>query len=86
MAWKRSSVRSRSGPPINPIHINSLTGIVLEVQGLGESTPGNDARGAAQLNDIEVQFDKQPDENRFIRSDQASFVKYGIPALAFKFG
>ena len=35
---------------------------------------------------MEPQFDKQPDENRFIRSDQASFVKYGIPALAFKFG
>jgi hypothetical protein len=44
----------------------------LEVQGLGESKLGNDARAAAQLNDIEVQFDKQPDENRFIRSDQAS--------------
>jgi hypothetical protein len=43
-------------------------------------------RGVAQLNDVEVQFDKQPDENRFIRSDQASFVKHGIPALAFKFG
>jgi Zn-dependent M28 family amino/carboxypeptidase len=56
------------------------------VQGSGESTVGNDARAAAQLNDIEVQFDKQPDENRFIRSDQASFVKYGIPAFAFKFG
>jgi len=59
---------------------------LLEVQGLGESTLGNDVRAAAQLNDIEVQFDKQPDENRFIRSDQTSFVKYGIPALAFKFG
>jgi hypothetical protein len=58
----------------------------LEVQGLGESSLGNDARAAAQRNDIEVQFDKQPDENRFIRSDQASFVKYGIPGLAFKFG
>jgi Zn-dependent M28 family amino/carboxypeptidase len=58
----------------------------LEVQGLGESTLGNDVRAAAQLNDIEVQFDKQPDENRFIRSDQASFVKFGIPALGFKFG
>ena len=65
--------------PIFPLHF-------LEVQGLGESTLGNDARAAAQLNDIEVQFDKQPDENRFIRSDQASFVKYGIPSLAFKFG
>jgi len=58
----------------------------LEVQGLGESTLGNDVRAVAQLNDIEVQFDKQPDENRFVRSDQASFIAYGIPALAFKFG
>ena len=65
--------------PLFPLHF-------LEVQGLGESTLGNDARAAAQLNDIEVQFDKQPDENRFIRSDQASFVKYGITGLAFKFG
>ena len=51
--------------PLFPLHF-------LEVQGLGESTLGNDARAAAQRNDIEVQFDKQPDENRFIRSDQAS--------------
>jgi Zn-dependent M28 family amino/carboxypeptidase len=58
----------------------------LEVQGLGESTLGNDARAICQLNDVEVQFDKQPDENRFVRSDQVNFVKQGIPALAFKFG
>jgi hypothetical protein len=58
----------------------------LEVQGLGESTLGNDARAVCQLNDIEPQFDKQPDENRFVRSDQINFVKQGIPALAFKFG
>ncbi len=58
----------------------------LEVQGLGESTLGNDARAVCQLNDVEVQFDKQPDENRFVRSDQVNFVKQGVPALAFKFG
>lgn len=58
----------------------------LEVQGLGESTLGNDIRAVAQRSDVEVQFDKQPPENRFIRSDQASFVKRGIPGLAFKFG
>ena len=58
----------------------------LEVQGLAESTLGNDARAIGQLNDVEVQFDKQPDENRFIRSDQVNFVAQGIPALAFKFG
>jgi hypothetical protein len=65
--------------PLFPLHY-------LEVQGLGESTLGNDVRAVAQLDDIEVQFDKQPDENRFVRSDQASFIAYGIPALAFKFG
>ena len=58
----------------------------LEIQGLGESTLGNDARAVCQLNDVEPQFDKQPDENRFVRSDQVNFVKWGIPALAFKFG
>ncbi|SEC49520.1 M28 family peptidase [Terriglobus roseus] len=58
----------------------------IEVQGMAESTLGNDARAAFQSNDVEVQFDKQPDENRFVRSDQVNFVKQGIPALAFKFG
>ena len=65
--------------PLFPLHY-------LEVQGLGESTLGNDIRGVAQLNDVEVQFDKQPPQNRFIRSDQASFVRQGIPGLGFKFG
>jgi Zn-dependent M28 family amino/carboxypeptidase len=65
--------------PLFPLHY-------LEVQGLGESSLGNDIRAVAQLNDVEVQFDKQPPENRFIRSDQASFVQRGIPGLAFKFG
>jgi len=58
----------------------------LEVQGLGESTLGNDARAIGQLTDVEVQFEKQPEENRFIRSDQVNFVAQNIPALAFKFG
>ena len=58
----------------------------IEVQGLGESTLGNDARAIGQLNDVEVQFEKQPEENRFIRSDQVNFVANGIPAVAFKFG
>jgi hypothetical protein len=65
--------------PLFPLHY-------IEVQGLGESSLGNDIRGVAQLNDVEVQFDKQPPQNRFIRSDQASFVRQGIPGLGFKFG
>jgi hypothetical protein len=58
----------------------------LEVQGLGESTLGDDVRAAAQAAGVQVQADKEPEHNRFIRSDQYSFIKNGVPALAFKFG
>jgi Zn-dependent M28 family amino/carboxypeptidase len=58
----------------------------LEVQGLGESTLGDDIRAVCGSAGVEVQADKQPDHNRFIRSDQYSFIKQGVPALAFKFG
>lgn len=58
----------------------------LEVQGLGESTLGDDIRAVAAAAGVEVQADKEPDRNRFIRSDQYSFIRKGVPALAFKFG
>ncbi len=58
----------------------------LEVQGLDESTLGADIRAVCHKAGIIVQADKQPDRNRFIRSDQYSFIKQGVPALAFKFG
>ncbi len=58
----------------------------LEGQGLGESTLAIDACAAARLKGIEVQFDKQPAEDRFIPSDQVISVKFGIPALAVRFG
>jgi hypothetical protein len=58
----------------------------LEVQGLGESSLGDDIRAVSKAHNVEVQFDKEPDRNRFIRSDQYSFIKKGVPALAFKFG
>ncbi|MDE3137888.1 MAG: M20/M25/M40 family metallo-hydrolase [Acidobacteriota bacterium] len=58
----------------------------LEVQGLNESTLGNDIRAVCKANGVIVQADKVPSANRFIRSDQYSFVKMGVPALAFKFG
>jgi Zn-dependent M28 family amino/carboxypeptidase len=59
---------------------------VLEVQGLGESALGDDVRAAAAGMGVEVQADKEPEHNRFIRSDQYSFIRKGVPALAFKFG
>jgi Zn-dependent M28 family amino/carboxypeptidase len=58
----------------------------LEVQGLAESTLGDDIRAACKKAGVEVQADKEPDRNLFIRSDQYSFIKQGVPALAFKFG
>lgn len=58
----------------------------LEVQGLNESTLGDDIREIAKTSGVDVQADKEPDRNRFIRSDQYSFIKKGVPSLAFKFG
>ncbi len=58
----------------------------LEVQGVSESTLGDQIRSAAKQFGVEVQTDREPEQNRFIRSDHFSFVRRGIPALAFKFG
>jgi peptidase M28-like protein len=58
----------------------------LEVQGLSESTLGGDIQAVCSAAGVEVQADKEPNKNRFIRSDQYSFIKQGVPALAFKFG
>ena len=33
-----------------------------------------------------MQADPEPQRNRFVRSDQYSFIKVGIPALAMKVG
>jgi Zn-dependent M28 family amino/carboxypeptidase len=59
---------------------------VIEVQGLTESTLGDQVRIAAEELGVKVQPDQEPEQNRFIRSDQYSFIKQGIPSLAFKFG
>jgi Zn-dependent M28 family amino/carboxypeptidase len=59
---------------------------VLEVQGLAESTLGDQARAAAKSLGVDVQTDREPEQNRFVRSDQYSFIRGGIPSLAFKFG
>ena len=58
----------------------------LEVQGLSESSLGADIREVCKKAGITVQADKEPDRNLFIRSDQYSFIRQGVPALAFKFG
>jgi Zn-dependent M28 family amino/carboxypeptidase len=58
----------------------------VTVQGEAESTLGADARAVAKRQGIALAPDPLPDRNSFIRTDQFSFVKAGVPALAFKFG
>lgn len=79
-----------SGPIIADINMDMYLPLFplkyLEVQGLGESTLGDDIRAVCEQAGVQVQADKEPEHNRFIRSDQYSFIKKGVPSLAFKFG
>ncbi len=58
----------------------------LHVQGLAESTLGDEARAVGAEHNIEIGNDPEPDRNSFTRTDQYSFVLAGVPALAMKFG
>jgi hypothetical protein len=55
-------------------------------QGEMESTLGATARRVAETQGLSLVPDPLPDRNTFVRTDQFSFVKAGVPALAFKFG
>ncbi|MGH9219166.1 MAG: M28 family metallopeptidase [Vicinamibacterales bacterium] len=56
------------------------------VQGLEESDLANDLKRAARPLAIEVLSDPEPERNAFVRSDQYSFIKTGVPALSLKVG
>ncbi len=56
------------------------------VQGEAESTLGDHARAVAAAQGLALTPDPLPERNSFVRTDQFSFVKAGVPALAFKFG
>jgi len=58
----------------------------LMVLGLDESDLGADIRAVAAELGIAVQADPEPQRNRFVRSDQYSFIREGIPSLAMKVG
>src|SRR6185312_6873201 len=58
----------------------------LMVLCLDESDLGCDIRAVAKDLRLAVQADPEPQRNRFIRSDQYSFIKAGIPALSMKVG
>ncbi|HEV2082563.1 MAG TPA: M28 family peptidase [Brevundimonas sp.] len=61
-----------------------LTGV--NVLGATESTFGDHAKAVSEAMGLPLTPDPFPAENRFIRSDQYSFIAAGIPAVAFKFG
>jgi hypothetical protein len=56
------------------------------ILGLEHSTLAPLARAAAESNGFTIQDDPLPEEVRFIRSDQFSFVEKGIPAITYKGG
>ena len=54
--------------------------------GQEESSLGADAAAVAGEQGLTMIPDPLPDRNVFIRTDQYSFVRQGVPALVFKFG
>jgi len=65
--------------PLYPLHL-------LTVWGLNESDLGDLARSVSKSLDVEVQDDPEPQRNVFIRSDQYSFIRRGVPSLMMAFG
>ena len=65
--------------PLYPMHY-------VMIQGVNESSLGANARAVAASLGYEVTTDPYPDRNSFIRTDQYSFVRAGIPAIAMKVG
>ncbi len=58
----------------------------LIVQGLEESDLADDLRKAARPMGIEIYSDPEPERNAFVRSDQYSFIRNGVPSISLKVG
>jgi hypothetical protein len=58
----------------------------LIVFGIDESDLSGAVTAAARRAGVELQADPEPLKNRFIRSDQYSFIRAGVPSVAFKCG
>lgn len=66
----------------------TLIAPLLSIAPLGakHSTLINEVNAAANFLGLEVHEDHIPDQVRFVRSDQYSFIREGIPALHVKYG
>jgi hypothetical protein len=58
----------------------------LTIFGVDESDLGADAAAVATALGIDIEPDPEPQRNVFIRSDQYSFIRQGVPSLMFKIG
>ena len=58
----------------------------LTVYGIDESDLGDDASAVARSLDVIPEPDPEPKRNVFIRSDQYSFIRRGVPSIALKVG
>ncbi|PZU11060.1 M28 family metallopeptidase [Sphingomonas sp.] len=56
------------------------------VLGAEESSLGEVAKAVSMAQGLPLTPDPLPDRNSFTRSDQFSFIRVGIPSVAFKFG
>lgn len=56
------------------------------VQGLEESNLADDLQNVAKSTGVEVLSDPEPERRAFVRSDQYSFIRTGVPALSLKVG
>lgn len=65
--------------PLFPLHS-------LIAQGLEESDLAGDLRKTARPLGIEVYSDPEPERNAFVRSDQYSFIRNGVPSISLKVG
>jgi Zn-dependent M28 family amino/carboxypeptidase len=80
--------------PVNSIVANINTDMFLPIiplqsvtiHGLRESDLGEWAAQIAKQHGIEPQDDPRPQRNTFIRSDQYSFIRKGVPAVAMDVG
>ena len=58
----------------------------LTVYGIDESDLGDDASTVAKALGVAPEPDPEPKRNVFIRSDQYSFIRRGVPSIALKVG
>jgi Zn-dependent M28 family amino/carboxypeptidase len=54
---------------------------VLRVQGINDSTLGDEATAIAKSFGVKTVPDPEPLRNLFVRSDQYNFIRHGIPSV-----